>query len=499
MLRPFCALVAIFLHFTCGATHWPKENSTLNYRLVGFSPPGDKMADYYLLEVAEGINNNDVYFKKNRILTDTSVSPKIVALLPAFGKSYTWRITYLNNKYKTKDKTPLYHFSTGTLLYADTGKYRLHIIQKDTTHKDLFVLLDATRTMYEASGAQPVWYLPSIPGIVDNQTAIRDLKPTLHGTITFLAGDKICETDYEGNILWRGPDNGKISNDSSEFYHHEFTRLQNGNYMAAGTEHIAWPDDDSASLDSVQHKRRRGFDNKALCGTLIEYDSLGNIVWFWKSSTYFSYADLFARMPGTNVTAKTHLNGFYFDEKNKFIYVSFRDVNRIVKIYYPEKRVVAAYGAKYAGNDDRVGNSYFYGQHNCRISAGGDLYLFNNNAILQKGEDKRPNNKSSLLVLKEPSKSGDTLSKKWEFSCIIDDYASAKSLGGGSICELADGSFLSSMGTVNRVFIVSKDKKLLWNVLVEMNAGITWEPFASYRASAIENRQNLEKLIFNHK
>jgi len=497
MLKLLCVFTLLTTTIATRAQVRPKENSTINYRLTGFSIPKNEKAAYYLLEVAEGTNNNDTYFRKNRIISDTSASNQIIALLPALGQNYTWRISCLNAKYKVKKRSPLYHLATGTVPYADTAQYRLQILTPDTTHKNLYILLDATRTMYDAATGLPVWYLPDIPGLVDKQTAVRDLKPTPYGTFTMLAGDKPCEVNYEGQLLWQAPDDGKISGDTSEFYHHEFTRLHSGRYMVAGSEHLPWPDEKNTNTDPVQQKRRRGGDNKALCGTLIEYDSTGKVTWHWKSSTYFTYNDLFSRMPGTNVMAKTHLNAFYFDEAHNSIYVSFRDVSRVVKIAYPGKEILAAYGEASETDENRQGNGFFYSQHNCRVSPGGEFYLFNNNAIMKKGEDKRADNKTALIIMREPANENERLEKIWDFSCNIDTFASPKSLGGGSILQLADGSFLSSMGTVNRVFIVSRSKQILWNALVQMNAGTTWEPFPSYRASAIETRADLEKLIFN--
>ena len=87
------------------------------------------------------------------------------------------------------------------------------------------LFFDNTRTLYNMSG-EPLWYLPIIKGVSDsNIGAIRDIKLTDEGTITFLTPKNIHEIDYFGNVLWSGPNDGGVSGDTVEQYHHEITRL----------------------------------------------------------------------------------------------------------------------------------------------------------------------------------------------------------------------------------------------------------------------------------
>ena len=136
-------------------------------------------------------------------------------------------------------------------------------------------------------------------------------------------------------------------------------------------------------------------------GTIIEYDSSKNIVWSWKSSGYFTDADLFTKKsPKGELVASTHQNSFFFDEKERCIYTSFRDINRVVKIEYPSGRILAQYGENYLHNPAITADGLFYGQHCCRTSAAGDLYLFNNNF---KGRGAPLDaSASAITVIKQP-------------------------------------------------------------------------------------------------
>jgi hypothetical protein len=189
------------------------------------------------------------------------------------------------------------------------------------------------------------------------------------------------------------------------------------------------------------------------------------------------------------------MNAFFFDEKNKYIYVSFRDISRVIKLKYPSGEVVAEYGQSLHG-EKRKGNGLFYGQHACRLDQDGNLYLFNNNVAFTKDKKREPS-VSYISVFREPGNKEDDLQKIWEYSCRIDTMAKDFAVGGGNACELNNKSFLVSMGATNRDFIVTRDKKLIWNAVFEMENGPgTWIPYAGYRSSPIENRAELERLIF---
>ena len=194
----------------------------------------------------------------------------------------------------------------------------------------------------------------------------------------------------------------------------------------------------------------------------------------------------------------THENAFYFDERNQVIYVSFRDINRIVKIQYPSGKVLNTYGALYTpGGPAYLVNGLFCGQHNCRLSQDGYLYMFNNNLC-------NPKSNPTILMLREPVTEKDSLQKVWEYVCPMDEVHENKQAGilfnsGGSVAELADSSFFVCMGSAyGKVFIVNRDKALLWCAQPE-KWDITngkWANQIEYRASIVA-RKDLESMIWN--
>ncbi len=488
----------------------PGEGSKLHYRIIGFSVEPVPQAVNYTIEIAAGNYFTEDSFKKNIIQSLASKSNKIIAEVPSFGGQYTWRIAA--NKEKNNSKLilgGLHHFSIGMSPHMDTNIVRFRITKPAEKYKDAYIFLDGTRALYDMKG-RPVWYLPDVKGIKnDDNIEMGDLKPTSKGTITFILGSQACEINYTGDLLWKGPDNGIISGDTLEHYHHEFTRLNNGHYMVMGIETVLWklntlPEKNyhlpmlsgkQINQDSINSYVQKGYLPLPFA-TILEYDEKGNLVWSWRPSKYFKDADTkYYKEPRGMGGFDPHMNGFFFDEKNKELYISCRDISRIIKVKYPEGTVIANYGEIYKPNAPVTGNKLFCEQHSCRISDKGSLYLFNNNTC------NRSQAIPTILVMEEPKTGTGKLKKIWEYDCkgsgenVFPIYNT-----GGNVFELPDHSFFVCMGKqYGSTFIVSQDKKILWSGIAEKRNPETggWDFISLYRASIIPDRKELERFIWN--
>lgn len=474
----------------------PAEGRELNYRIVGFSGSEQREGDY-TVEIARGKYSDYSSFKKHVIIAQKCSQARAVIEVPDFGAPYTWRIVTKGN-----GKTAmLHHFSTGKVPYADTAKWRLSVIQKAKKYSDGYVFLDGNRAMYNMAG-QPVWYMPDKLNFLNEKDEIRDLKMTPQGTITFLAVDKIYEISYDGDILWRGPNAGVVNGDTSENYHHEFTRLTNGHYMVMGNEFTFWRMDQNGNISMVDKSRLTGDSlmlfKRIQMGDIIEYDEKGKAVWSWHLSDYIQHSDLFlhTRRNGSPDVA-IHDNGFYFDEKERAVYLSLRNLSRIIKIKYPEGTLLADYGERFAKGTPEKFDGLFCREHCCRVMTNGNLYLYNNNTC-------HPPAYPTLIVMKQPVDGKGQLEKVWEYSCTVEDTSFIRVYGaeytkGGSMAELQGGEFFACMGgTYSKVFIVNKDKAVLWSALPEKwdVKQQKWLPYYSYRADFIPDMAALERLIW---
>lgn len=490
-------IACLFISFQCHSQVFPKENSFLNYRIVGFMFPAKNAVKKYKLEISAGTFSNIDSFGRNIIQTVESDSNKIIAEVPAFGKSYTWRITF-EEKRNAIGTSPLYHFCTVFNRRVDTSKLRLKILQPAAAkYKDYYVSVDAGSVLYDMQG-RPVWCVPDSIGINGNAS---DLKFTDESTITFMSLNAY-EINYNGDLLWKAPNDGAVNGEKKrgELYHHEFTRLSNGHYMILGMEFKSCKSvvtkDTSYILASDIQEEHDGY-KRAKFGNIIEYDQSGKVVWSWKSREHLIGTDFdYANSLDSIVRFDPHDNAFYFDEKQNIIYLGFRNLNRIMKIQYPTGKVLGIYGDVYKPGTPHTGEGLFCNQHSIRRSMEGYLYIFNNNSCMLR--DSMP----TIAMFKEPESASDPLKKVWEYRCTVSNdvlYVFRNIfISGGSAKELPDGSIYANMSSsYSKLFIVNRNKHEKWAALPErfMEPDDKWVPIHEYRSDII-SRKNLEQLIW---
>ncbi len=494
-------LLSLFLLVTPCLSYsqiFPAEGSSLNYRIAGFAFPTIPKSDAYRIDIAQGRHIIIDSFEKNIIKhVETSTNKEIIEL-PAFGKQYTWRITYKDNK-KVLKNSSLYHFSTLMNDRIDTAKFRLRILHAAEQHKDDYVSEDGGGVLYDMKG-RPVWFIPDTNGMGGY---VADLKFTKNGTITFIYKTAF-EINYDGTILWKGPNNGSINGDTAgEYYHHEFTRLSNNHYLILGTQLIMCKTvtlkDTSYVLTSLDRSKLTDGYKPGRFGTIIEYDETGKVVWSWKFTDHLAGSDFdyYESRIDSGKRYDPHDNAFYFDEKNKIIYLGYRNLNRIMKIEYPSGKILNNYGENFKPGTQSTGKGLFCNQHSIGMTEEGYLYVFNNNSCQLR--DSMP----SIVILKEPVSKDDDFKKIWEYTCTMDtiDFPAGypKIFGnGGNAIELSDHSFFVDMGSIySREFIVNRAKKVLWAALPEryIETDGKWTALKNYRANII-SRKDLEQLIW---
>jgi hypothetical protein len=256
-------------------------------------------------------------------------------------------------------------------------------------------------------------------------------------------------------------------------------------------------------------------------GTILEFDATGKVVWSWKSSSYFKNSDLFTRYlaNGTFAEPDVHENAFYFDEREKVIYLGFREVSRILKIKYPEGTVIAEYGPRLQTSIEDLYSGTFCGQHRIMKTSSGQLYIYNNNSTAY---DAMP----QILEFKESKDQPGGLEKIWQYDCTTDGmteqehgsflqqtallqrpngtgnklYPVHVSSGGNVMVMGDDAMFVSMSGLFAKMLIINKNKEVLWSAVPELTffPGAPPTPIATYRASIL-TRKELEKLITSTK
>jgi hypothetical protein len=242
---------------------------------------------------------------------------------------------------------------------------------------------------------------------------------------------------------------------------------------------------------------------KMPCGTIIEYDEKGNVVWSWKSSKYLLASDIVHyQSPDGSGIFETHENAFSFDEKEKVIYVSFKNISRVLKLKYPEGTILNAYGEIFKPEVPATGNKMFCYQHSCRHAEDNSFYLFNNNGC-------NPECAPEVILLQDVPDHKDSLQIAWLYECPVDinknkprkDGRRRDNMSsGGNVEELPDHCVFISMGSpYGNLFIVNREKQILWSGVAEkMNAADSkWEDNVQYRGSIITGQEQMEKLVWS--
>lgn len=460
----------------------PAENNQLHYTMIGFSFPEIVQAQKYHIRIAKGKIYDEATLAAQTIITDSSYTNKKIIRVPDWGQEYTWQVT-CHTKSKGTQKSTMNHFSTRKVPGVDTNTMRLTILKRNDQYKHNYIFLDGNQALYDMEG-HPVWY----PPFLDTATnSISDLKLTQDGTITCLYGGNIYEISYSGEVLWQGPNTGEISGDKTENYHHEFTKLSNGHYMALGSNYVSWepPSTDTIACEASSRNR----DQKMMLPILIEYDKKGKVVWSWKFADEYNLCDLPYEITDKQLRMPDpHANAFFFDEKTQVIYVSLKYANQVIAVQYLKKKGTS-------GRTLQKIDCTYSGQHCCRISRKGQLYLFNNNSCV---EGFHP----GIVVMNDKQKTWQYEFGAAELNMDAEtERMTSRTRGGagGSVAELPDGSFFVSLcSPVSGLYIIGQDKTVRWSAIPQRYepANGKWRYSLQYKASMITSQSDVERMIW---
>ena len=500
MLKYVLTCCLSFFYLPVFAQLCPLEGRELNYRIIGFSDPAACNDCLQQVEIAVGHFDNQDSFSHHLLQTYSSKG-RVIGEVPFFGTEYTWRVES-RDKTNTLKPNSLHHFKTGTSPVTDTANFRLLVDKNSSSIKDVYFFLDGNKGLYDING-QLIWYLPVIDSI--DYGTVTDLKVSPTGTITLLYNDKNAyEINYDGKILWSGLNNNKV--DRNLHYHHELTKLSNGHYMVFSVE--------EAYICNKKRKETEGPlynfstdgtiqpDDEELpvafpFGTLDEYSKSNQLVWQWKFADYFQHSDLmYGHTAELKKSYDSHPNSFYFDEATKHIYISMRNISRVLKIDYKSKKVLATYGQLYKKGVNIADTGLFTGQHSVGLSQEGYLTLFNNNA-------GHPDQPPYGVMFKE--KGGNVLENVWRYDCFEVTPVKERRIAynfsrGGNMVTLPNGNiFIANCSPACNIFIVDRNKNVLWSAQPEAWSVFDkkWVTSTQYKPSLVNGKEELEKMIWN--
>ena len=441
----------------------PKDDAKLNYNQIYFEYPYNENAVFYNIYLAIDSSQAKSDFKNYLINTYKDKTPAARIDELQFGKKYKWYVE-TNLKSGEKINSDIHYFSILNTVYNDTTKYSVkQYYNKKDKIEDGLIWCDHLHCALNRKG-KVVWFIPPLNSDFKEDRQIRDFRFQKNGTVTFISEPEAYHTDRDLNIIWKGPNDGKISKAKNEFYHHCFELLLNGNYMALGNEYLELERTDSK--DTVSRKVE--------LATLIEYNRFGEIVWSWKMIDHFPL-DLLASNEG-NAVMNPHCNSFSIDKENKFIYLGFRDISRVIKIDKVSGKIVSSYGKKLNKTDTVLNEtSIFSHPHDATILSNNRLMVLNNNEV-SKGKI------SSLEIMNLPNNTTNKIKSVFSFKFNFDTLTNGKSMKLGGAKILTNGNFLINEGVINRIIEVTKSKELLWDLMIykKNSAAQEWSNFPQY-------------------
>ncbi|MES2690931.1 MAG: aryl-sulfate sulfotransferase [Bacteroidota bacterium] len=454
--------LSTLISFTAISNVLPKNGQMLNFTEVMFEHPAVNGAITYRVTIVKKVSGK---FNADPVIirvVDSTPATRISKGL-LFGHAYMWRYEALNKLNKPLFTSGIFNFTILNSKLLDSNLCRIKVVKecKEECTPGI-VFIDGLSLAVNKQGI-PKWVVPDIPE-GNKLLNYRDLHLTRSGTLLFIDNSGALETDLFGNILWRTPVTEKTT-DKEEKYHHAFHKDDRSNYMICGRKNIADP------------------DTKINGQMLFEYDSSGKEIWRFDACE--AIKQKFGVYPSDD-TAKVytlgHLNGFAIDQTNGLIYASFRDFNSIFQVDKTSGQILAAWGNRHISYEEKndFDDHLFAAQHAPVLLKNGNIMIFNNNV---------PERSSSIIEL-APDPSNGNCTKIWEY--VLEEHVNESPYGGktnsakmGIATELPDGNILVGMGQLNRIFEVTKNKFLAWEIYPETRRDslLPWTEAPSYRVS----------------
>lgn len=430
----------------------PKDHVIINYTQVMLKETPVLGADHYVFN----LTSKDSSFQLNQI---DSSSTTIVSDLD-FGQFYSWKVQAVDSKNKLISTSNEHHFRVGKTIVADTTSYRFNIMTNDLDQSGEVIFVDYTTAAIDRNG-KVVWFLTEVEKGVRNKR-IRDVKMTHEGTITFITEEHCYEITLDGQIVWKSPKELILNGDTLKHYHHEFTKLQNGNYLTLMKSYRS-----STDLNYLKTSR-------IPFTVAVEINGAGEIVWHWDSYGYFYKTNIFSLITLEELgDTYGHANSIVQSADDQFVLISFRLLNAVYKINKGSKSDVIIHGQQYISESEQ--DLLYKRQHAATPVDSNRILLFNNNI----------NSSSKVMLIEIDDRDPLNDVPLWIFECDIDTLAPNFSEKMGNVQVLPNGNYLVNMGKVNRIFEVNDLEGVIWNCLINKWNGFseTWEPFSNYRSS----------------
>ena len=414
----------------------PDNESNLNFTQVFFNWP-QIQCDYYELNI---FSNDTLRFQTN----DNSI---LVENLN-WGTDYAWEVSGYNEIGELIYIYDSLNFNINEL--PEDYPENVNILEQDLEHYQPGInILD-----YESLGfsvgldfnGKPIWYANKSL-FNDRIWATQFLE---NGNLVGFGPGSGFEFDLNSNILFNSPPQYGV--------HHHFYKPKNNSYfmLYAEVRYNPCPFECPDNLPNLI---------PWMGDTILELDSLGNVIWDWSTFDYFSLNEYnphwveryvsqwnFGGSPNFDWT---HSNSIFYDTNTNIVYLSARNLSRITAINYETKDIIWS-----IGNPDFMDEVYFdedFGfshQHSAQITQSGNLIFFDN------GRDNVPELSRCVEIEFDNEQNPQLV---WEYT--LPD--SLLTLSRGECDRLKNGNTLITAGRTGNVLEIDTDNEIVWHLNVK--------------------------------
>ncbi|MYC66276.1 MAG: aryl-sulfate sulfotransferase [Acidobacteriia bacterium] len=226
---------------------------------------------------------------------------------------------------------------------------------------------------------------------------ISDVEPLRNGNFAFVTTDnRATEIDVLGNRVghWYAADRPRGEADGLPIptltMHHEIDELSNGNLIVMGTEIREYDNWYTSETDPDAPRARE----RVMGDVIVEFTRDGKVVWVWKALDhldpyrigYETFTNYWINRGFPGARDWSHGNGFFHDERDDSLLISFRMQDAVVKVDRKTGEIVWILGdhsgwpphlqPKLLTPEGEM--SWFYHQHMPQITSNGTLLLFDN-------------------------------------------------------------------------------------------------------------------------
>jgi len=448
----YLLIILSCISFAISQDFIPSQNQTLNYTQIFFKWPQINNSSSYQLYF-DG-QQSDYEITKNSVVVNGF----------DWNTSYSWNVCGLTETGSIIDCYDEINFTIRGLPTNYPANVDI-LVLNESEYSQGVTLLD-----YESLGfsvvlnqnGKPIW-------IADNSnfnnSKIWSTQFLLNGHIAGFGPGTGYELNLDSDIVFQTDENFEI--------HHQFYKTKNNSYffIEAEVQYHPCPEECEPEYPDIIPWQGDKF---------VEIDSVGNILWEWSSFDYLSLNEYdpywverymiqwdFGGNPNFDWT---HSNSVYFDEEEGIVYVSIRNLSRIIAIDYSTKDILW-----HIGNSEFMENIFFendFGfshQHSAQITENKNLLFFDN------GRFNNPELSRCVEIEIDALNQNATL--VWEY--VLPE--SMLTLSRGECDRLLNGNTLISVGRTGNVLEINNEDEVIWHLNVTNDNGVETTIYRSER------------------